>query len=60
MKKYWLIIGALVALLAWREHYHGQQIASICAAQVADAVQVASDDLLVACEAKIDEILSQF
>jgi hypothetical protein len=46
MKKYWLIIGALVALLAWREHYHAQQTASICAAQVADAVQVATDEIL--------------
>ena len=49
MKKYWLIIAALVALLGWREHYHAHQTASICAVQVADAVQVA-----------IDETLSQF
>ena len=60
MKKFYFIIAALVALLGWREYYHTHQTARICAAQVADAVQVASDDLLVACEAKIDEILSQF
>ena len=60
MKKYWLIIAALIALLVWREYYHAHQTANICATQVADAVQGASDDLLAACEAKIDEILSQF
>lgn len=49
MKKSWLIIGALVALLGWREYYHAHQTANICAARVADAVQVA-----------IDETLSQF
>lgn len=48
MKKTYLIIAALVALLAWREYTRADAIAW--------AIQDTSDDLLVACEAKIDEI----
>lgn len=52
MKKSFLIIAALVALLAWRE--------STRADAIAQAVQSTSDELLTACESKIDEILGQF
>lgn len=52
MKKYIFIIGALVALLGWREYTRADAIAQ--------AVQNTSDSLLVACESKIDEILGQF
>lgn len=52
MKKTYLIIAALVALLAWREYTRADAIAW--------AIQDTSDALLVACEAKIDEIQGQF
>ena len=52
MKKTYLIIAALVALLAWREYTRADAIAW--------AIQDTSDTTLTACEARIDEILGQF
>ena len=57
MKKIlFLIFVGLLGLLAYQEHAHKAQIAQIRA----EAIQQASDDLLQACENKIDEILGQF
>lgn len=49
-------IAGLVALLAYREHVHAVQIKNLRA----DVTQTVSDELLAACEARIDEILGQF
>ena len=53
MKKTTLIILALIGLLIWRECLYASRRASL----IADTIQETSDDLLVACEARIDEIV---
>lgn len=62
MKKTYFIIAGLIALLAWREYYHAHAYAAPdrCAEQVASAIQDTSDALLDACEAKIDEVESNY
>lgn len=48
MKKTIFYILILTAVLIWREYTNANRIA--------EAIQATSDDLLIACEAKIDEL----
>lgn len=61
--KLYIIIAGLVALLVMRECKHAQRAYNAhiqCNERVEQAIQASSDDLLDACEARIDEILGQF
>jgi hypothetical protein len=61
--KLYIIIAGLIALLFVREIKHAQRAYNAymqCNERVEQAIQASSDDLLDACEARIDEILEQF
>lgn len=60
MKTSTLIIVGLLSFIGWREYTRITFAQAYCDERVAQAIQQASDDLLDACEAKIDEVLSQF
>lgn len=51
-----LIIAGLLCLLAYREHIHKIQIEQVRI----DTIQETSDDLLQACESRLDEFMNQF
>ena len=51
-----LIIAGLLCLLAYREHIYKAQIEQVRI----DTIQETSDDLLRACESRLDEFMNQF